>query len=132
MRTNGLIFAGMTVFFGVVTPAYWFLSGDPTGTTALILTFGLTLMLAFYLMFVARRMGGVPPEDRGDGEIYESAGEYGFFTPKSWTPMYVGLGAAVLTLGLVFGFWLALIGVALLLGAVFAFVFEHYRGEWAH
>jgi hypothetical protein len=132
MRVNGLIFAGMTVFFGVVTPAYWLLSGDPTGSVALLLTFGLTLMLAFYLLFVAKRMGGVPPEDRGDGEIYESAGEYGFFTPKSWTPLYVGAGAAVLTLGLVFGFWLALIGVALLLSAVIAFVFEHYRGEWAH
>ncbi len=132
MRANGLIFAGMTVFFGVVTPAYWLLSGDPTGSVVLLLTFGLTLMLAFYLLFVAKRMGGVPPEDRGDGEIYESAGEYGFFTPKSWTPLYVGGGAAVLTLGLVFGFWLALIGVALLLAAVIAFVFEHYRGEWAH
>jgi hypothetical protein len=131
MRTSGLIFAIMTIFFAVVTPIYWLLSGDPTGTTALVLTFGLTLMLAFYLIFVANRLGGVPPEDR-DGEIYESAGEYGFFSPKSWTPLYVAAASAVLTLGLVFGFWLALIGLGLLVAALFAFVFEYYRGEWAH
>jgi hypothetical protein len=131
MRTSGLIFAIMTIFFAVVTPIYWLLSGDPTGTTALVLTFGLTLMLAFYLIFVANRLGGVPPEDR-DGEIYESAGEYGFFSPKSWTPLYVAGASAVLTLGLVFGFWLALIGLGLLVAALFAFVFEYYRGEWAH
>jgi hypothetical protein len=132
MRVNGIIFAGMTVFFGIVTPVYWLLSGDPTGTVALLLTFGLTLMLGFYLLFVAKRIGGVPPEDRADGEIYEAAGEYGFFTPKSWTPLYVAAGSSVLVLGLVFGFWLALIGVALLLAATYAFVMEHYMGEWAH
>jgi hypothetical protein len=132
MRTSGIIFVGMTVFFAVVTPIYWLLSGDPTGTTVLVLTFGLTAMLAFYLMFVANRMGGSPPEDRPDGEIYENAGELGFFAPKSWTPLYVAGGSTVLVLGLVFGWWLALIGLGLLTAALFAWVYEFYRGEWAH
>ena len=132
MRTSGLIFAIMTVFFAVVTPVYWLLTNEPTGTTALVLTFGLSLMLAFYLIFVSNRLGGTPPEDRGDGEIYEAAGEYGFFSPKSWTPLYVAGASSVLVLGLVFGFWLALIGLGLLVAALFAFVFEYYRGEWAH
>jgi len=132
MRASGLIFAGMTVFFGVVTPAYWVLSEDPTGTTALVLTFGLTAMLAFYILFVANRLGGTPPEDRPDGEIYEAAGELGFFAPKSWSPLFVAGASSVVVLGLVFGWWLAIIGVALLVGALFAWVFEFYRGEWAH
>jgi hypothetical protein len=132
MRTSGIIFIMLTVFFGVVTPIYWLLSNDPTGTTALVLTFGLTAMLAFYLMFVANRLGGTPPEDRPDGEIYEGAGELGFFAPKSWTPLYVALGSSVLVLGLVFGWWLALIGLGLLIAALFAWVYEFYRGEWAH
>ena len=132
MRTSGIIFILLTVFFGVVTPVYWFLAQDPTGTTALVLTFGLTAMLAFYLMFVANRMGGTPPEDRPDGEIYEAAGELGFFSPKSWTPLMVAGAAAVVTLGLVFGWWLAIIGFGLLIAAVIAWVFEYYRGDWAH
>lgn len=132
MRTSGIIFIGMTVFFGVVTPVYWLLSGDPTGTTALVLTFALTAMLAFYLMFVANRLGGTPPEDRPDGEIYEAAGELGFFAPKSWTPLMVAGSSSVLTLGLVFGWWLAIIGFGLLIAALFFWVFEFYRGEWAH
>ncbi len=120
MRTAGIIFILLTVFFAVVTPIYWLLAEDPTGTTALVLTFGLTGMLAFYLMFVSNRMGGAPPEDRPEGEIYENAGELGFFAPKSWTPLYVAGGAAVLVLGLVFGWWLAIIGLALLVAASIA------------
>lgn len=132
MRTSGIIFILLTIFFAVVTPVYWLLSNDPTGTTALVLTFGLSAMLAFYLMFVANRMGGTPPEDRADGEIYENAGELGFFAPKSWTPLYVAVAASVLTLGLVFGFWLVIIGLGLLTASLFAWVYEFYRGEWAH
>lgn len=132
MRTSGLTFLIMTVFFAVVTPVYWLLSGDPTGTTALVLTFGLAAMLAFYLLFVANRLGATPPEDRADGEIYEAAGEFGFFSPKSWAPLYVAVASSVLVLGLVFGFWLAVIGVALLIGSLFFWIFEYYRGEWAH
>lgn len=132
MRTAGIIFILLTVFFAVVTPIYWVLSDDPTGTTALVLTFGLTAMLAFYLMFVSNRMGGRPPEDRPDGEIYENAGELGFFAPKSWTPLYVAGASTVLVLGLVFGWWLAIIGFAMLVASLFAWVYEFYRGEWAH
>jgi hypothetical protein len=132
VRISGLIFAFFAVFFAVVTGAYWMLSGDPTGTTALVLTFGLSFMLAFYLLFVAQRLGGPPPEDRHDGEIYEAAGEYGFFAPKSWAPLTVAGAAATVTLGLVFGWWLAIIGVALLVVAIMQWVYEYYRGEFAH
>ncbi len=132
MRISGVIFAILTVFFLVVTPVYWLLSGDPTGTTALALTFGLSFMLAFYVLFVTKRLGGVPPEDDPDGEIYQAAGEYGFFSPKSWSPLLVAGASAVVTLGLVFGLWLAIIGVALLVLAIVAWVYEYYRGEFAH
>jgi hypothetical protein len=132
MRASGLVFGVMTGFFAIVALVYWVLSGDPTGTSALVLTTALSFMLAFYLLFVAKRLGGVPPEDRADGEVYEAAGELGFFSPKSWAPLMAAGAAAVVTIGLVFGSWLAIIGFGLLIAAVIAWVYEYYRGAFAH
>lgn len=131
MRLEGIIFAILVVFFIIVTPIYWYLSEDPTGTTALVLTFGLSALIAFYLLYTSRRV--YPrPEDRLDGEIEEMAGEYGFFSPHSWWPLACAASGAVVVLGLVFAWWLFIIGVALGAMAVVGLVFEYYRGEFAH
>ena len=42
MKAEAWIFAICTVFFVLVAPAYWFITGDPTGTSALTMTFLLT------------------------------------------------------------------------------------------
>ncbi len=131
MKVEGLIFGLVAAFFAVVTPIYWFMSSDPTGTIALGLTFGLGAMIALYFYVVSRRIG-LRPEDRQDGEVYELAGEYGFFSPHSWWPLAAGLAAAVVFLGLVFAWFIVIIGVALSAVAVIGMVFEYYRGEHAH
>ena len=131
MRMEGVIFTSLTVFFIIVTPIYWYLSHDPTGTTALVLTFGLSALVSFYLLYTSRKV--YPrPEDRLDGEIEEMAGEYGFFSPHSWWPLACAGSAAVVVLGLVFAWWLFIIGVALGAMAVVGLIFEYYRGEFAH
>ena len=131
MRMEGVIFTILTVFFIIVTPIYWYLSHDPTGTTALVLTFGLSALVSFYLLYTSRKV--YPrPEDRMDGEIEEMAGEYGFFSPHSWWPLACAGSAAVVVLGLVFAWWLFIIGVALGAMAVVGLIFEYYRGEFAH
>ncbi|NED98290.1 cytochrome c oxidase subunit 4 [Phytoactinopolyspora alkaliphila] len=131
MRIEGLVFAVVAVFLAIVTPVYWFLSKDPTGTTALAVTFGLGAMIAFYFMLLARRIGP-RPEDRHDGEIEELAGEYGFFSPHSWWPLAAGASATVVFLGLVYAWFILIIGLALAAIAVLGWVFEYYRGEHAH
>jgi hypothetical protein len=131
VRMEGVIFTILTVFFIIVTPTYWYLSHDPTGTTALVLTFGLSALVSFYLLYTSRKV--YPrPEDRLDGEIEEMAGEYGFFSPHSWWPLACAGSAAVVVLGLVFAWWLFIIGVALGAMAVVGLIFEYYRGEFAH
>jgi hypothetical protein len=131
VRLEGIIFTILTVFFIIVTPIYWYMSGDPTGTTALVLTFGLSALVAFYLLYTSRKV--YPrPEDRLDGEIEEMAGEYGFFSPHSWWPLACAASAAVVMLGLVFAWWLFIIGVALGAMAIVGLIFEYYRGEFAH
>ena len=60
MKIGSLIFLALTAFYAVITPVYWILSRDLTGTTALILTFFLTLMISGYLCLVARRLDPAP------------------------------------------------------------------------
>ena len=66
------------------------------------------------------------------GEIEQSTGELGFFSPHSWWPLFVGLSAATAAMGVAFGWWMFLIGVLALLLSVIGFVFEYYRGHYAH
>ncbi|WP_166355264.1 cytochrome c oxidase subunit 4 [Phytoactinopolyspora limicola] len=131
MKIEAFIFVVVAVFLAVVTPIYWFMSKDPTGTTALTLTFGLGAMIAFYFMLLARRLGP-RPEDRQDGEIEELAGEYGFFSPHSWWPLMAGAATTVVFVGLVFAWFILIIGLALSVIAVIGWVFEYYRGDFAH
>jgi hypothetical protein len=131
VKVEGYIFASGIVFFGIATPIYWLLSRDPTGTAALILTFGLCFLISFYLLFTARRLPGPRPEDRGDADISEGAGTLGFYSPHSWWPLTCAGAAAIVSLGVVFGWWLAIMGAFLLVLAACGMVFEYYRGPAA-
>jgi hypothetical protein len=132
VRTEARIFTLLAVFFLIVTPIYWWFSGDPTGTTALALTFGLSFLIGYYLAFTARRLEAARPEDRGDAEVHEGAGEQGFYSPHSWWPLACAAAGAVVFMGLIFGIWLLIIGLVFAVWAVIGLVFEYYRGEHAH
>ena len=134
MKSETWIFGLCTVFFLVVTPAYWFISGDHTGTTALFMTFLLVGLITFYLGFHARKItaSGGRPEDRKDGEIAEGAGELGFFPPYSWWPLWCAMCLAVMALGVAVGWWLFIIGMVFGAIALCGLIFEYYRGEHAH
>jgi hypothetical protein len=131
MKAETWMFAVCAIFVLVVTPAYWLLSYDPTGTTALTMTFLLLGLITFYLGFHARRMEP-RPEDRKEAEIADGAGELGFFPPFSWWPLWCGLSLATMTLGVAVGWWLFIIGGVLGAVALSGLVFEYYRGEHAH
>ena len=95
----------------LVSPAYWFITGDWTGTSALTMTTLLAGMVTLYLGFHATKMDP-RPEDRKDAEIADGAGELGFFPPYSWWPLWCGATLAVCVFGVAFGaWWLFIIGV---------------------
>ncbi|MDN5853201.1 MAG: cytochrome c oxidase subunit 4 [Actinomycetia bacterium] len=131
MRVEAWTFAFCAIFFAVVAPIYWFMSEDPTGTAALVMTCLLAALVTFYLAVVANQIGP-RPEDRQDGEIAEGAGEQGFFPPYSWWPLFCALALAVVVLGVAIGWWLFIIGVGIGAVTVCGFVFEYYRGVHAH
>jgi len=131
MRTEMWIFAILTVYLLIVAPIYWLMSHDPTGTTALALTFALCLMISGYLFILQARLPK-RPEDRKDGEIVEGAGELGFFPPSSIWPLYLALTAVPAVLAPVFGWWLLLVAIGVGCITLTGWVYQYYRGEHAH
>jgi hypothetical protein len=132
MKQEAWIFVACAIFFLLVTPAYWFIAGDPTGTAALTMTTLLAALIAFYLGFHASRMEP-RPEDRPDGEIADGAGELGFFPPYSWWPLWCALTLAVMVFAVAMGtWWLFIIGAGVGLVALSGLIFEYYVGEHAH
>jgi hypothetical protein len=131
MKVEGWLFVGSAAFFAVMDVIYWHYSKDPTGTTALALSVGLAFLTGFYLLFTGRRLP-LRPEDNPAGEIAEGTGELGFFSPHSWWPLITGMSAAVAALGAAIGWWLFLIGMLFVLLSAIGFVFEYYRGQYAH
>lgn len=131
MKIEGWLFAAGFAFYGLAAIIYWLLAGEPVGTVALAFTAGLAFLVGYYLLFTARRIDE-RPEDMIDAEIADGAGELGFYSPHSWWPLPVAFFAAVSFLGIIFGWWLFLIGAIGGGLAVIGFVFEYYRGEPAH
>ncbi|MGI8702420.1 MAG: cytochrome c oxidase subunit 4 [Nocardioidaceae bacterium] len=131
MKIEAWIFGGNAVFFAIVAPSYWLITDDPTGTAGLTMTFGLTALVTFYLGFHAKKME-LRPEDNNLGDIVDGAGELGFFPPYSWWPLWCALALATCVLGVIFGWWLFVIGVCAGSMALCGWVFEFYRGEHAH
>ena len=127
MKTSWVLFVGLSIFYAIMTVIYWQLGGEPVGVTAIALSGGLALIIGFYLWFTARRLGNVLPEDNLQGEIADSAGELGFYSPHSWWPLPVALSACTLGLGLIIGWWLVLIGVGSLLISVLGLVLQYER-----
>jgi hypothetical protein len=127
VKVEGLLFAVYAMFLVMASAVYWLLSEDPTGTTCILLSGGLAFIVGYYLLFTARRMEA-RPEDRADAEISEGAGEMGFFPPHSWWPIYMAAAFSFTVVGMLFGVWMVLIGMAFLAVTVSGFLFEYYVG----
>lgn len=130
MRVTGRLFGGIAAFFAFCGVVYWWLAEEPAGTAALIFTAGLGFLIAFYLLFTARRLEPMP-EDEAESNIEDYAGEYGFFSPHSWWPLPLAIGAGCTALGLGFAsWWLILFGAFVVITSVVGLLFEYYVGEY--
>ncbi len=129
MKVEGKVFAVVAAFLTGTSLVYWYMSKDPTGGVALAFSAGLAFLIGYYLYFTARRMAP-RPEDLGEAEIADGAGEVGFFSPHSWWPVALAAGASLAALGLAFGIWLIIIGAVTLLAALTGLLFEYYLGHY--
>ncbi|WP_080794026.1 cytochrome c oxidase subunit 4 [Corynebacterium pacaense] len=125
MKASSKIMYGITVFLLAVAVIYIFATmhvrdtGSVTtlewaGSTALVLSAGLSLMLGAYLNFTERRID-ILPEDYEEAEVQDKAGTLGFFSPNSIWPAAMSGAVAVLGFGIIYWqFWLIVVGAILL------------------
>ena len=137
MRTNAILFALGAVYYGAAAVAYAIWSYvsmgkvEVIGTAALGMLVFLTSFVAFYLGKTHLSQGPVP-EDIPTANIEDADGEAGFFNAFSWWPLFVGMFASLVFASLAIGWWLFFIAFPLALIATFGFVFENFRGQYAH
>jgi hypothetical protein len=139
MRIEARLFEILTGFFVLAAVAYGGLTAvfapygvEWAGTTALVLTAGLSLIIGTFFRFVARRLD-TRPEDYQDADIADGAGELGFFPPHSWWPILIALSFSTAAIGAALWLpWLIVSGVVMVLAAVSGLVFEYYVGPEKH
>ena len=138
MHIEARLFEILTLFFALATVVYavltrFFANGiEWAGTTAMVMTTGMTFIIATFFRFVARRLD-TRPEDYEDAEIADGAGELGFYAPHSWWPILVALAAALAAVAIALWLpWLIVAGVVFILAAAAGLVFEYYVGPEKH
>jgi hypothetical protein len=129
VKVEALIFNIIAVFCVIAAIVYGVWAQEPIGTTALILSAGLTGLIGGFFWFVSRRIEA-RPEDRKDADIADGAGELGFFSPGSYWPFALALSVGLMGLGLAFWYaWLILIAAVALLITIGGLLFEYYVGQ---
>lgn len=130
MKVETVIFGLTSVFLFVVAIVYGVWAQEPVGIVALILSGGFCGIIASYFGFIVRRIES-RPEDRGDANISEGAGELGFFSPGSYWPFGLALSAMVTAYGAAFWqWWLMAIGAISILLTTGGLLFEYYIGQY--
>jgi hypothetical protein len=127
VKTEAYLFAGVALFFLVTDVLYAVWSKEPAGIAALTVALIMSSMISFFCGRTYHTKG-TRPEDRTGAEIRENFGPRGFFPPRSAYPVLSAAGSAVLAVGVVYGLWLALLGLGVLLAGVLGFVFQ-YAGK---
>jgi len=139
MHIEARLFEILTAFcviaaiaYGVLTAMFQYGGIEWAGTTALVLTAGLSLIIGTFFRFVARRLD-TRPEDYDEAEISDGAGELGFFAPHSWWPILIALSFSTAAVGAALWLpWLIAAGVVFVIAAVCGLVFEYYIGPEKH
>ena len=126
MKAGYKLFGFLAVFYAIVDVVYWWVGGEAIGITAIGLSGGLALTIGFYFYTNDKRMG-LLPSDNLEGEIADSAGELGFFSPHSWWPLPLALSACAMGLGLVIGWWLTIIALGALIVSIIGFSTEYEK-----
>ncbi|MFN8089548.1 MAG: cytochrome c oxidase subunit 4 [Mycobacterium sp.] len=120
------------IVYGVLTSMFEPYGIEWAGTTALVMTAGLALIIGTFFRFIARRLD-TRPEDYDDAEVADGAGELGFFSPHSWWPLLIALSFSTAAVGTALWLpWLIAAGIVFVLSSVCGFVFEYYVGAEKH
>lgn len=110
----------------------WYNGIEWVGSVALVFSALMAALIAWYLQRVHKAQGGELPEDILTSDVDDGDPELGEFSPWSWWPIVLAFAAAVAMVGLALGTWLVPIGFGIFLVAIVGWVYEYYRGYFAH
>ncbi len=139
MRANSNLFWILGAFFWLADAVYilWSLFFSDTyrvewvGAVAMGLSGVLAFFLAFYIGRTHAAQGGELPMDEVTADVDDGDPEIGSFSPWSWWPFVLGVGVALLFLGLAIGTWIAFIGAPLTIVSLVGWNYEYYRNNFA-
>ena len=144
MRSNVVLWWILGVFFLAVGGLYigwnivdrpdlaWYNAIEWVGAVVLIFIAIMAAFIAFYLGRVHKAQGGELPEDVLTADIDDGDPELGHYSPWSWWPIVLASAASLGMIGLAVGSWLMPVGIAVFVVAIVGWVFEYYRGYFAH
>jgi hypothetical protein len=128
MKQESVLLLLFGFFAGIVGLIYWTWGHEDGGGVMLLGAFFLGLLPGCYYFWWYRKTGGNRPEDRPDATVADGAGVVDSFPSTSIWPFVLGMGCFSMVLALVFGTWLAVPGVALILAALIGATAESRRG----
>ncbi|ORC21993.1 MULTISPECIES: cytochrome c oxidase subunit 4 [Rothia] len=133
MKLLANIFAFIGVFLIPVGIVYGFMThfDEWAGFPAILATAVMCLFLWYFLKFTDKKHPDMPYENL-EGEIADGAGDYGFYSPWSWWPLFIGAACTIVVLGLAIDWWIVLIAIPFAAAAVLGWVYEYNRGDHAH
>jgi hypothetical protein len=115
------------LIFWSVGLAHVYVTMTSGGTVMLCACALLGLLPGGYYLWWSRRM--TPrAEDDPNAPVEQGAGVVGVFPSSSIWPFVLGMGAAMVALALVFGFWTAIFGFFLAISAIVGIIVESRRG----
>lgn len=122
-------FAGIGAFFAAAAVLYWLTSYENAGSTMLALAAGLAFFAGAYL-FVQDRKLARAGDDSSATEASGSHDQPGHFAPHAsiW-PFGIGVGAYLVTNGLILGIWFLLPGLVVLAASAAGYSLQSRRRD---
>jgi hypothetical protein len=127
VKVEAKLLLGLGVFFGVMCAVYWNWSLENAGGVMMFAGMLLGFLPGGYYWWWSRRMRP-RPEDDPEASTDSGAGFVATFPGTSIWPFTMGMGAFFVVLALVFGVWLLIPGLFLVVWALFGGTAEGRRG----
>ena len=127
MRTESKVLLSLGLFFGAMVAVYWNWGHENAGSVMMFAGMLLCFLPGGYYYWWSRRMRA-RPEDDPNATQAQGAGVVGAFPGTSIWPFTLGMGAFFVVLALVFGIWLLVPGLGLVVWALFGGTAEGRRG----